>query len=281
MAQLCFHERVGEGSDSLKMECLPQLCSAAIHTLKNASVSHVNSRSLAVQDSGFLLRERNDSDFSRSLGDGASVWLYLRHPTLELRTLRFPKSTGGISQIHHVTEEEAMDNWLGNVLRIFFASITFKVDYLYHQINRSELPHSSIRVNLPIWGRCSQLIVACGAVSFHPYTSGSVFCDGCWLDTKSTKILKPVEKSFLLEVGMMDELHFRAEMWTLEMLCKVITHILHVEGPKRGLTLKAVTMRVRGSLTAEKWQHFLLLSSSSSTLNISKPTFLYSLCHFL
>lgn len=48
MAQLCFHERVGEGSDSLKMECLPQLCSAAIHTLKNASVSHVNSRSLAV-----------------------------------------------------------------------------------------------------------------------------------------------------------------------------------------------------------------------------------------
>lgn len=51
---------------------------------------------------------------------------------------------------------------------------------------------------------------------------------------------------------MMDELHFRAEMRTLEMLCKVITHILHVEGPKRGLTLKPGTMRVRGSLTAKK-----------------------------
>lgn len=51
---------------------------------------------------------------------------------------------------------------------------------------------------------------------------------------------------------MMDELHFGAEMRTLEMLCKVITHILHVEGPKRGLTLKPGTLRVRGSLTAKK-----------------------------
>lgn len=51
---------------------------------------------------------------------------------------------------------------------------------------------------------------------------------------------------------MMDELHFRAEIRPLEMLRKVITHILHVEGPKRGLTLKPMTMRVRTSLTAEK-----------------------------
>lgn len=63
MAQLCFHERAGEGSDSLKMECLPQLCSAAIHTLKNASVSHVNSRSLAVCIQDFCLEEKMTAIF--------------------------------------------------------------------------------------------------------------------------------------------------------------------------------------------------------------------------
>lgn len=177
-----------------------------------------------------------------------------------------------------------MDNWLGNVLRLLFMRLSHSkwIIFIIRLIAVNCLIAASVLI-CPSEAAAHNSIVACGAVSFHPYTSGSVFGDRCWLDMKSTKILKPVEKSFLLEVGVMDELHFRAEMWTLEMLCKVITHILHVEGPKRGLTLKPATMRVRGSLTAEKWQHFLLLSSSSSssTLNISKPTFRYSLCPFL